>query len=186
MQIILLILLYFSAMVINNYQRRKVKDDLIAHSKKLPWARFIKSLPAILLGISGVMLADWLSQGEPLWPAIAIVIMVAGERFPIPITKRFQRNAEDERSGILSYIGGIFYLNPLLALICLSFSLEMLLVGKDGLLATLIFIGLVPVLIGYAQMNPVFLWISVLTEVIILWGLKKELLNKIKPVLKNG
>jgi hypothetical protein len=173
MQLLVLILVYLLSAIVNNHSLRKKGTFQTPTKSNWHSVNFKKVIIAILVGIIGVMILDQLSQGEPLLPALALIIIVVGEIYPA--WKVARRN-----SGMFSYLGGILYLNPAIALFSLGLALEISWVGKDKLLAILVFIELVPILIWYSQMNPDFLWVSIATELLIIWGLKAELWNKLK------
>ncbi len=177
-QIILLILVYLASSFVNNpplinssnYKNKKKQ-------KIINWRGFNvkRIITAILTGSVGVLIMDLASRGEPIWPALALPALVVGELYPL------WKTSAQENTGIFAYFGGIFYLNPALALICLGLTVELLIVGKDKLLAILIFTGLLPALIWYSRINPIFFWSSVAVELLIWWEFKMEILTRIKP-----
>lgn len=178
MQLVVLVLVYLLSAVVNHRPFKKnQKSQALAESnrRKIPLKESF--LPA-LVGMIGVMLLNLLGQDEPLWPALAVIAVTAGEIYA------FWGSGEKKRSGVCSFFGGIFYLNPVLALFSLGLALEIYWVGKNSLLGVLVFIGLVPILIWYSQMNPFFLGAAITTELLVIWGLKAEIWNKIKPQTK--
>jgi hypothetical protein len=179
MQLLVLVLVYLVSAVVNHRPLKKKHYIQVPEASNERRFNLKQSFLPALIGIMSVMTLDLLSQGEPLWPALALVTVTAGEIYA------FWKTESKPKSGVSSYFGGIVYLSPSLAFICLGLALEIGLVGKNELLAILVFIGLVPVLIWYSQMNPVFLWAAVTIELLVIWGLKSILWNKIKPPVKN-
>jgi glycerol-3-phosphate acyltransferase PlsY len=179
MQFVVLVLVYLISTIVNHRPLKKKQPVQVLEVSNRRSFHLKQSFVSALIGISSVMALDLLSQGDPLWPALALVTVTVGEIYVC------WKVESEPKSGVSSYFGGILYLSPTLALICLGLALEIGLVGKNYLLAILVFIGLVPVLIWYSQMNPVFLWAALTIELLVTWGLKTVLWNTIKTSMKN-
>lgn len=138
-----------------------------------------QALISLLIGLLSTAIADGLSYTNPLWPALAIPVAVLGEVYPLTLKGR------SFKSGVFTYIGAMFYINPKLTLICVGLAIENLWLGKDRLLTIMIFIGLVPILVEYEQLGPWFFGSALATEIIIILGLREPLWQRIsstKPV----
>lgn len=137
-------------------------------------------LVAILIGLGGVMTMDWLSEGDPLWPALGLITGVAGALFPIggSSERGFQK-------GLAVYWGGVFYLKPVSALIGFSIALEGLIWSKDRILTAFLFNSILPVLFSYSQVNPYFIWAAVVNELLFALKFKDEIRTKFREFFKS-
>ncbi len=120
------------------------------------------------------MIADWLSDSNPLWPALGLISGVAGALFPI-----VGRCDWSFQKGMAFYFGGVFYLKPEIALISFSIALEVLFWSRDRILTAILFSSILPVLFGYSQVNPFFIWAAVVIQLLFLIEFKDELRSKI-------
>jgi len=127
-----------------------------------------------------VLIADWLSDGNPIWPALGVISNVAGALYPIG-----GRTEQSFKIGLAVYFGGVFYLKPVIALISFSIALEGLLWSKDRILMAILFSSILPVLFNLAQVNPFFIWAAVIIQLLFLIEFKDEIRSKISAFLKS-
>ena len=176
MQVFWLIFIYFLTGLIINYQSlspvRKKQNYRFSSTKTLFLTFFI--------GLGGVMIADWLSEGNPLWPALGLISGVAGAMFPVGgrLEQSFQK-------ALAVYFGGAFYLKPVIALIGVSIALEGLFWSKDRSLTAILFSSILPVLFNLTQVNPFFLWASVIIQLLFVIEFKEEIQSKIGNFVKT-
>lgn len=172
MQFLWLIFIYF----IIGFSGNSGKRNLAKKNKRNFYVSRIKSLLApFLIGLGGVMTADWLSDANPLWPALGLASSVAGALFPF-----WRRPEGGLEAGLAAYCGGVFYLKPVIALTGFGFAMETFLLSKDRVLTAIIFSGVLPVLFGFSQFNPVFFWASVVIQLIFLIDLYNEIKSRIR------
>lgn len=151
------------------------KINMAKQKRKVYSSRFKPQLAPFLIGLGGVLTADWLSDANPLWPAFGLASSVAGALFPF-----WRRPEGGLEAGLAAYCGGVFYLKPVIALTGFGFALETLLLSKDRVLTAIIFCGVIPVLFGFSQFNPVFFWVSVLIQLLFLVNLYNEIKLRIR------
>lgn len=172
MQFLWLIFIYF---IIGFGSGNSGKRNLAKQKKNIYSSRFKSQLAPFLIGLGGVMTADWLSDANPLWPALGLASSVAEALFP------FWRRPEGRlEAGLAAYCGGVFYLKPVIALTGSGFALETLLLSKDRVLTAIIFSGVLPVLFGFSQFNPAFFWVSVVIQLFFLINLANEIKLRIR------
>lgn len=171
MQVLWLSLIYFVTGLAGTPSKRKP----VSRQRDMKLIRFKSVFTPFLIGLTGVWIADWLSDGNPLWPALGLVSGVVGVMYP------FWRQADQEViSGLAVYFGGVFYLQPVIALAGFGFVLEVLLLSKDWILAVIIFSSILPVLFSFSQVNPMFFWVGIMIQLLFWIKLKKEIRVKIK------
>ncbi len=171
MQFLWLIFIYFLAGLTVNPLKKKLPSQ-----KRGQYRVSTKStLAPILIGLGGVMTADWLSDGNPLWPALGLICGVVGALFPYPYQSK-----PDFKAGLAVYFGGVFYLKPVIALTGFSIALEVLLLSKDQILTAIIFSSILPILFGFSQINPFFFWAAAVILLIFLIKLKNKIRLRIR------
>lgn len=161
-----------------------------------------------LWGLLSVLVADQMTPGEPFWPSITFITLVGGTLFQFLDGVRglyglkraamadrvpgetdsamsLSRRSEIGLSGLGALFGGIFYLEPLLGIVALGLTLEIFLVGKDILTGIILFIGLIPILFQYAQLNRDFFWAALGTELLFAVFFRYELGTRIFSVFRN-
>lgn len=172
-QILWLGCLYFLPELIINPKPSKSKRNKRSGSLK-------SQLGAILLGIGGVMTMDWLSDGNPLWPALGLIIVVGGALFPVG-----GGSEQSFQKGLAVYLGGVFYLQPVIALIDFSIALEGLFWSKDRTLTAILFSSILPILFFFSQVNPYFIWAAIIIETLFILEFKEEIRTKISEIFKS-
>ena len=176
MQVIWLVFIYFLTGTIVNFQPQQLPSR-----KRGRRPSYSKSLSlSFILGLGGVMIADWLSDGDPLWPALGLISGVVGALFPIGSSA-----GQNFLKGLAVYLGGVFYLKPLLALVGLSIALEGLLWSKDLILTVLLFSSILPVLFNFSQVNPLFLQAAIVIQLLFLIIFKDEIRLKFRGLSKS-
>lgn len=174
MSLLWLVFIYFTTGITVNFQPQQLP------SRKRN-QRYTKSLfLSFLLGLGGVMIADWLSDGDPLWPALGLISGVAGALFPIG--KRAEQNYKKD---LAVYLGGVFYLKPMLALISFSIALEGLFWSKDLILTVLLFSSILPILFSLSQVNPFFLQATIVIQLLFLIEFKDEIRLKFRELIES-
>lgn len=171
MQVLWLILIYFVTGLTGNPSKRKPvfqqRDTIIS--------RFKAVLTPSFIGLAGVWIVDWLSDGNPLWPALGLVSGAAGAMYP------FRHQADQTViPGLAVYFGGVFYLQPVIALAGFGLVLEVLLLSKDWITAAIIFSSILPVLFSFSQLNPLFFWAGIVIQLLLWIKLKKEIRIRVK------
>lgn len=101
----------------------------------------------VLTGIAGLLLIDWLSGGDPIWPALGFFTGFLGEVYP------WAKRNDRADVGII-YFGAVLYLYPAIAISSLGLALPNLLFGNDGFLTVIVLTGAIPVLFMYSKVNP--------------------------------
>lgn len=175
MQLLWLVFIYFvTGFIVNSLPRSSSRQ-------RNQRSGYVKPLfVSFLTGLGAVMSADWLSDGNPIWPALGVISNVAGALYPIG-----GRMGQSFKSGLAVYFGGVFYLKPVVALITFGIALEGLLWSKDRVLTAILFCTILPILFSFAQVNPLFLWASVIIQLLFLIKFKDEIRSKISPFLKS-
>ncbi len=171
MQILWLIFIYFVAGLTGNTFQRKMSSQ----KKNNLLGRFKSVLAPFFIGLGGVLTADLLSEGNPLWPALGLVSGMAGVLYPL-----WRQSEQGPEVGLAVYFGGVFYLKPVIALTGIGFALEVLLLSKDWVLTVSLFCGILPVLFSFSQVNPLFFWAAVVIQLIFLFKFKNEIQSRIK------
>lgn len=126
------------------------------------------------------MSADWLSDGDPLWPALGLISGVAGALFPIG-----KRGEQNFKKDLAVYLGGVFYLKPMLTLVSFSIALEGLFWSKDLNLMVLLFSSILPILFSLSQVNPLFLQATIVIQLLFLIEFKDEIRLKYRELSKS-
>ena len=130
----------------------------------------------VSVGVGGLLVIDLASAGNPLWPALGLMIIVLGEVFPLfDVIKK----KSSTQYGLSSFLGGLFYLYPGMAIAAFGLSLQSLILTKDWLITTFTFVGVIPILLKYMQVNPWFIAASIAIEILLILHLRKELWTKI-------
>ena len=171
MQILWVILIYF----ITGFTGNSSKRNLIRQKRNINFSRFKSAMAPFLIGLGGVMTADWLSEGNPLWPALGLASGVAGALYPL-----WDRSGGGLKAGLAVYCGGIFYLIPVIAVIGLVFAMETLVLSKDRVLTAILFSSLLPILFGFSQTNPTFFWVAVVIQLFFLIILHNDIKSRIR------
>lgn len=126
------------------------------------------------------MSSDWLSDGDPLWPALGLISGVAGALFPIG-----KRGKQNFKKDLAVYLGGVFYLKPMLTLVSFSIALEGLFWSKDLILMVLLFSSILPILFSLSQVNPLFLQATIVIQLLFLIEFKDEIQLKFRELSKS-
>lgn len=176
MQLLWLVFIYFLTGLIVNSQPRRLPSQKKSHRSSYVKSQFV----SILIGIVGVMVADWLSDGNPLWPALGLISGVVGTLFPL-----FGRQGQSFKKGMAIYFGGVFYLKPVIALITFSIALEGLFWSKDRTLMVILFCSILPVLFSFSQVNPFFLEATVIIQLLFLIEFRDVIRSKISELYKS-
>lgn len=175
MQLLWLVFIYFvTGFIVNSLSRSssRQRNQRSGNIKPL----FV----SFLTGLGAVLSVDWLSDGNPIWPALGVISNVVGALHPIG-----GRTGQSFKIGLAVYFGGVFYLKPVAALITFSIALEGLLWSKDRILTVILFCTILPVLFSFAQVNPFFIWAAVIIQLLFLIEFKDEIRSKISPFLKS-
>lgn len=176
MKLLWLFLIYFLTGLIVNSQSQQFSSQ-----KRSKRSSYIKPrLVSFLIGLGGVMVADWLSDGNPLWPAMGLITGVVGTFFPIS-----SRPERSFNNGMVVYFGGVFYLKPVIALISFSIALEGLFWSKDRILTAILFCSILPVLFSLSQVNPFFLQATVIIQILFLIEFRDEIHSKFSELFKT-
>lgn len=175
MQLLWLFFIYFlTGFIVNSLPR-------LSSQKRDKGSGYAKPLfVSFLTGLGAVMIADWLSDGNPIWPALGVICNVAGALYPIG-----GRTEQSFKIGLAVYFGGVFYLKPMIALITFGIALEGLLWNKDRILMAILFSSILPVLFSLAQVNPFFIRAVVIIQLLFLIEFKNEIRSKISAFLKS-
>ena len=119
------------------------------------------------IGFGGVWIADLISNGDPIWPGLAIVAAVLGETVPLVF------KGASRRIGV-SYWGCLLYLDFGVGLTCAGIVLVDMAISKDPLAAQVLLVILAPVLVRYVELNPLFFWMTIAAGFFIILRLKDE------------
>lgn len=177
MQFLWLIFIYFLTGAIGNPFQKKQSSQ----KRNINPSSFKSVLVSIFVGLGGVLTADWLSDGNPIWPALGLISGVIGALFP------FWRQSElDFKTGLAVYFGGVFYIMPVIALTGFGIALEGLVLSKDQILMVTIFSSILPVLFSFSQINPFFLWAAIVIQIVFLIKLKNEIRLRISEFFKSS
>lgn len=176
MQLIWLVFIYFLTGLTDN-QFKKKSPSL---KRNIFFGSFKSILILILVGLGGVLTADWLSEGNPLWPALGLVSVVTGALFPL-----WRQPEESFKTGVVVYFGGVFYLKPIIALTGFSFAFEVLLLSKDPILTAIIFSSSLPILFAFLQVNPYFFWAAVVIQLVFIIKLRNEIKSRISEFFRK-
>ncbi len=174
MQLLWLIFIYFlTGLTVHS------KPKFPSQKRKHRFSSTKSLVMSFMIGLGGVMTADWLSDGNPLWPALGLISGVAGGLFPVGGKER------SFKTGLAVYCGGVFYLKPVIALTGFSIALEGLILSKDRILTVILFSSILPVLFSFSQINPYFFWTAVVIQLLFLIVLKNEIRSRISEFFKS-
>lgn len=131
------------------------------------------------IGFGGVWIADLISNGNPIWPGLAIVAAVLGETVPMFFRGRSGRIG-------LTYWGCLLYLNFGVGITCAAMVLADLAISRDPLAAQALLVILAPVLVRYADLNPLFFWMTIAAGFFIVLKLKDEIFLRVTARSGSG
>ena len=164
MQLVWILLTYLVIGAIATGYFAKMRTSQLSKDEFQPDENGLKGiLWKIGFGIGCLLVIDWASGGNPIWPALGLVAGMAGEVWPV-----LRGNIKPDRIGIF-YFGMVFYMYPVTAIAALGIAFPMLIFEEKWFLFLLILTGSISILFWFSQVDPFFIWAGIAAELLAIY-----------------